>query len=81
VFAKIKSLLSAASGKKVVTWIGLIVAAISAICLRLGPEWIHEHMPWLEVVCTIAGALGTFAAAAGRGLADRRDPDRENRNV
>jgi len=77
VFAKLKQLFAAASGKKFVTWLGLAIVTFSAICTKLGPDWIRTNTPWMEHVCTIAGYFGTFVAAFGRGLADRRDPHRE----
>jgi hypothetical protein len=78
VFAKLKSLFAAASGKKFVTWLGLAIVTFSAICAKLGQDWIHANVPWMEHVCTIAGYAGTILTAFGRGLADRRDPHREN---
>lgn len=71
-YAKIKSLFAAASSKKFVTWLGLAIVTFSAMCAKLGADWIHANTPWLEHVCTIAGYAGTLLTAFGRGLADRR---------
>jgi len=69
----IKYQLHAASDKKTVSYIGLTVAAFSAACIQIGPEWIHDHAPALTTICKIAGALGTFLVALGKGIGDRRE--------
>ena len=73
-FAKLKFYFAAASGKKFVTWLGLAVVTLSAICAKLGVDWIHTNTPWMDSVCTVAGYVGTILTAFGRGLADRRTP-------
>ncbi len=74
VFGKLTHWISAASGKKIVTWLGLAVVTLSAMCAKLGADWIHANVPQLESVCTVAGYVGTVLTALGRGIADRRNP-------
>lgn len=74
----IKALFAKMSGKKVVTWLGLAIATLSAVCAKLGADWIHANIPWAEHACTVAGYFGTLLTAFGRGLADRREPPRSD---
>jgi hypothetical protein len=62
-----------ASDKKNITYIGLVVAALSAACIQVGPEWIETNFPKMTVVCKIVAALGTFLIALGKGIGDRRE--------
>lgn len=62
-----------ASDKKNITYIGLVVAAASAACVQIGPEWIEANVPKMTAVCKVVGALGTFLVALGKGIGDRRE--------
>ena len=67
--------LNSASGRKAVTYFGLIVAAISTACLQIGGSW-KDHPHWLDHVCGGFIFVGAIIAGFGKGLADRRlDPE------
>lgn len=69
--------LNKAAGRKMVTYIGLIISAIASTCLMMGDEWLTAHLdPAMPRICGGVIFLGGLIAAFGKGLADRRlDPE------
>ncbi len=76
---KLGHLFHIASSRKLVTYIGLVISSLSAVCLQMGDEWLATHLEgWLTHVCGASIFLGGLIAAFGKGLADRRtDPEKQ----
>lgn len=74
---RIAKVLHIASGRKMVTFIGLIVSSLSAACLTLGDDWLSSHVSeWMPRICGAFIFIGAIITAFGKGLADRRvDPE------
>lgn len=74
---KIAKMLHIASGRKMVTYVGLIVSSIAGVCLQMGDEWLTVHLSsMMPRICGATIFLGGLIAAFGKGLADRRvDPE------
>lgn len=65
--------LAVASGKKWVSFVGLVVATLGFVCLDHRTE-LNEIISseWAGRLCGVITILGSLMASFGRGLADRR---------
>jgi len=77
--ALVTQFLSVASGKKWVTLLGMLLAAIGFLCLQHRADLdAIVSATWAGRLCSTVTALGTVMASLGKGLADRRRTVRPN---
>jgi hypothetical protein len=69
--SRVRHWFHAASDRKNITYIGIVVTALALACAKFEPGFLIKW-PLMDDVCTIATALGTIVTALGKGIGDRR---------